>query len=34
MPKLFREEILKSLRDGYPLQYEGRIKDYFQRITE
>jgi hypothetical protein len=33
-PKLFREEILKSLRDGYPAQYEERIKDYYQRIAE
>ncbi|HEY6000757.1 MAG TPA: DUF4175 family protein, partial [bacterium] len=34
MPKLFREELMKSLRDGYPAQYEERIKDYYQRITE
>jgi hypothetical protein len=34
VPKIFREEILKSLQDGYPAQYEGRIKDYYQRITE
>ena len=34
VPKIFREEILKSLRDGYPAQYEGRIKDYYQRIAE
>jgi hypothetical protein len=33
-PRLFREEILKSLREGYPAQYEERIKDYYQRITE
>jgi hypothetical protein len=34
VPKIFREEILKSLRDGYPPQYEERIKDYYQRIAE
>jgi hypothetical protein len=33
-PRLFREEILKSLREGYPAQYEERIRDYYQRITE
>jgi hypothetical protein len=34
VPKVFREEIMKSLRDGYPAPYEQRIKDYYQRITE
>ncbi len=34
VPKIFREEIMKSLQDGYPAPYEGRIKDYYQRITE
>jgi hypothetical protein len=34
VPKVFREEIMKSLRDGYPAQYEERIKDYYQRIAE
>jgi len=34
VPKVFREEIIKSLHDGYPRQYEGRIKDYYQRIAE
>jgi hypothetical protein len=34
VPKVFREELMKSLRDGYPPQYEERIKDYYQRITE
>jgi hypothetical protein len=34
VPKLYREEIMKSLRDGYPLPYEERIKDYYQRIAE
>jgi hypothetical protein len=34
VPKVFREEIMKSLRDGYPAHYEQRIKDYYQRITE
>jgi hypothetical protein len=34
VPKIFREELMKSLRDGYPQQYEERIKDYYQRITE
>ena len=26
MPKVFREELMKSLRDGYPQQYEERIR--------
>lgn len=34
VPQLFRGEILESLRDGYPEDYEDRIKDYFHRITE
>ena len=34
VPKIFREEIMKSLQDGYPARYEERIKDYYQRITE
>lgn len=34
VPPLFRQEILKSLREGYPEGYEGRIRDYFHRITE
>jgi len=34
VPKIFREEIMKSLRDGYPPHYEERIKDYYQRIAE
>ena len=34
MPKIFREEIMKSLQDGYPAHYEERIKDYYQRIAE
>ena len=34
VPKLFREELMKSLQDGYPAQYEERIKDYYQRIVE
>ena len=34
VPKIFREEIMKSLQDGYPAHYEERIKDYYQRITE
>ena len=34
VPKLFREEIMKSLQDGYPAHYEERIKDYYQRIAE
>jgi len=33
-PRLFREEIIRSLRDGYPAQYEQRIRDYYQRIAE
>jgi hypothetical protein len=31
---IFRQEILKSLREGYPARYEERIKGYFHRITE
>ncbi len=34
VPKVFREEIMKSLQDGYPPPYEERIKDYYQRIAE
>jgi hypothetical protein len=34
VPKVFREELMKSLRDGYPPQYEERIRDYYQRIAE
>jgi hypothetical protein len=34
VPKVFREEIMKSLQDGYPARYEERIKDYYQRIAE
>jgi hypothetical protein len=34
VPKIFREEIMKSLQDGYPAHYEERIKDYYQRIAE
>lgn len=34
VPKIFREEIMKSLRDGYPANYEERIKNYYQRIAE
>jgi len=34
VPKVFREEIMKSLQDGYPPQYEEQIKDYYQRIAE
>jgi tetratricopeptide (TPR) repeat protein len=34
VPKIFREEIMKSLQDGYPARYEERIKDYYQRIAE
>jgi hypothetical protein len=34
VPRIFREEVLESLREGYPAQYEDRIKDYYQRITE
>ena len=34
VPKIFREEIMKSLQDGYPAPYEERIKDYYQRIAE
>ena len=34
VPKIFREEIMKSLQDGYPTHYEERIKDYYQRIAE
>ena len=34
VPKIFREEIMKSLQDGFPAHYEERIKDYYQRITE
>ena len=34
VPKIFREEIMKSLQDGYPATYEERIKDYYQRIAE
>lgn len=34
VPKVFREEIMKSLQEGYPARYEERIKDYYQRITE
>jgi hypothetical protein len=33
-PTLFRQEILDSMREGYPAQYESDIRDYFQRITE
>ncbi len=34
VPPIFREEILKSLREGYPARYEERIRGYFHRITE
>jgi hypothetical protein len=34
VPKVFREELMKSLQDGYPAQYEERIRDYYQRIAE
>jgi hypothetical protein len=34
VPKIFREELMKSLQDGYPAPYEERIKDYYQRISE
>ncbi len=34
VPKIFREEIMKSLSDGYPAHYEERIKGYYQRIAE
>jgi hypothetical protein len=34
VPPIFRQEILKSLREGYPARYEERIKGYFHRITE
>ena len=34
VPPIFRQEILKSLREGYPDRYEERIKGYFHRITE
>jgi hypothetical protein len=34
VPKVFREELMKSLGDGYPPQYEERIRDYYQRIAE
>ena len=34
VPKIFREELMKSLQDGYPAQYEERIRDYYQRIAE
>ena len=33
-PTLFRQEILDSMREGYPAQYDNDIKEYFQRITE
>jgi hypothetical protein len=33
-PSLFRQEILESLREGYPSGYEDQIKDYFHRITD
>ncbi len=33
-PPLFRQEILKSLSEGYPEDYEGRIRDYYHRIAE
>ena len=34
VPRLFRSDILESLREGYPEGYEGRIRDYYHRITE
>ncbi len=34
VPPIFRQEILKSLREGYPARYEERIRGYFHRITE
>jgi hypothetical protein len=34
VPKIFREELMKSLQDGYPAPYEQRIKEYYQRISE
>jgi hypothetical protein len=34
VPSLFRQEILESLREGYPSGYEDQIRDYFHRITD
>ncbi len=34
VPKVFREEIMESIRSGYPPAFEKAIKDYFRSIAE
>ncbi len=34
VPKTFREEIIKALREGYPQEYKQQIERYFRNLTE
>ena len=34
VPKIFREKILESLKEGIPPQYKGEVEKYFRGLTE
>lgn len=34
VPKMYREEVMKALKEGYPSEYERQIKRYFENLAE
>ncbi len=34
VPKMFREEIMKALKEDYPSEYQKQVQKYFQNLTE
>jgi hypothetical protein len=34
VPKMYREEVMKALKEGYPSQYQEQIKKYFQNLAD
>jgi len=34
VPKVFREKIMESLKEGIPSQYRREVEDYFRGLSE
>ena len=34
VPKMYREEVMKALKEVYPSQYQDQIKKYFQNLAD